>query len=75
MTCEEYKVANNVDQSFIDYVKSEKNKNCRKCGAWVSKIQGCKHMTCRCGHQFCYVCEKDWSGHKDSECKEKYADA
>ena len=31
----------------------------------IERSQGCNHMTCRCGHQFCYICGKDWknNGH------------
>ena len=26
----------------------------------IEKNQGCNHMTCQCGYQFCYVCGADW---------------
>lgn len=33
---------------------------CRKCKAYVEKNGGCNHMTCRCGHEFCWRCGGDW---------------
>jgi hypothetical protein len=31
-----------------------------KCYKWIQKNQGCDHMTCRCGNQFCYQCGGKW---------------
>lgn len=34
--------------------------HCSKCRAIVEHADACEHMTCRCGHQFCYVCGLKW---------------
>ncbi|CAD8196662.1 unnamed protein product [Paramecium octaurelia] len=31
-------------------------KNCPDCNSPVEKNQGCNHMTCRCGYEYCWVC-------------------
>ncbi|KAK4174227.1 putative E3 ubiquitin-protein ligase RNF14 [Triangularia setosa] len=31
-------------------------KDCPKCGRRVNKTAGCNHITCHCGHEWCYVC-------------------
>eukprot|EP01017_Pseudomicrothorax_dubius_P038854 TRINITY_DN5888_c0_g1_i2.p1 TRINITY_DN5888_c0_g1~~TRINITY_DN5888_c0_g1_i2.p1 ORF type:complete len:359 (+),score=31.80 TRINITY_DN5888_c0_g1_i2:85-1161(+) len=62
-TCKEYQITHtydNNDAKFEEYVKKNQNKQCATCKFWVSKNQGCNHMTCRCGYQFCYVCGKEW---------------
>ena len=36
-------------------------RSCPRCGLSISKSGGCPHMSCAmCGHQFCWVCFKDW---------------
>lgn len=40
-----------------------KTKQCTKCHRDIEKNGGCNHMTCRCGHQFCWVCGEDWMKH------------
>lgn len=35
-------------------------KKCGKCKAYVEHATACRHMTCRCGYQFCYVCGERW---------------
>ncbi|KAF2971561.1 hypothetical protein GQX73_g1960 [Xylaria multiplex] len=35
-------------------------KRCNACRAYVEHSDGCQHMTCRCGAQFCYVCGARW---------------
>jgi hypothetical protein len=33
---------------------------CPKCEIPIEKTTGCPHMTCPCGHQFCWYCLKDY---------------
>ena len=33
-------------------------KMCPACRHWVEKNEGCDHMTCSCGYEFCYKCGK-----------------
>ncbi|VDC05688.1 unnamed protein product [Peniophora sp. CBMAI 1063] len=35
-------------------------RRCAGCNAMVELSQGCYHMTCRCKHQFCYLCGERW---------------
>ncbi|CAN4113818.1 unnamed protein product [Withania somnifera] len=35
-------------------------KMCPKCKNPIEKSFGCMHMTCRCGHEFCWLCFTDW---------------
>lgn len=32
---------------------------CPKCEIPIERISGCPHMTCPCGHEFCWFCLKD----------------
>mmetsp|Transcript_21929 Transcript_21929/g.40003 ORF Transcript_21929/g.40003 Transcript_21929/m.40003 type:complete len:539 (-) Transcript_21929:2760-4376(-) len=38
-------------------------KKCPRCKTPIQKNSGCMHMTCPCGHQFCWLCSGDWSEH------------
>ncbi|KAL0057148.1 hypothetical protein AAF712_016224 [Marasmius tenuissimus] len=31
-------------------------KRCPSCQVWIEKIEGCHHMTCKCGAHVCWVC-------------------
>ena len=31
-------------------------RGCAQCGALIQHIMGCNHMTCVCGHEFCFIC-------------------
>ncbi|KAK4673092.1 hypothetical protein QC763_108770 [Podospora pseudopauciseta] len=33
---------------------------CHRCKRVVEHVSGCRHMTCPCGGQFCYVCGARW---------------
>nr|CAD1817565.1 unnamed protein product [Ananas comosus var. bracteatus] len=35
-------------------------RQCTKCNNMIELAEGCFHMTCRCGHEFCYTCGKEW---------------
>lgn len=49
---------------------------CPKCEIPIEKTTGCPHMSCPCGHQFCWYCLKDYypsgnniySVHEPKEC-------
>ncbi|GMT24564.1 hypothetical protein PFISCL1PPCAC_15861, partial [Pristionchus fissidentatus] len=34
---------------------------CPKCCALMQKSEGCNHMRCKCGSEFCYQCGKGWT--------------
>ena len=47
-------------------------RRCPKCRKRGQKNESCVHITCHCGHQFCYVCLKDtaqiggdWGAHRN----------
>lgn len=33
---------------------------CERCQTPVQKRGGCKHMSCRCGYEFCWSCRREW---------------
>lgn len=48
---------------------AESTKPCPNCAAPTEKNDGCKHMTCRCKHECCWVCLRDWvPGHNSVRC-------
>lgn len=38
-------------------------KKCPGCQKPIQKNQGCMHMTCKCTHQFCWLCLGAWTQH------------
>ena len=72
MTCQEYKDSrdvNKLDDKFFNFVKGAKFKMCPKCKYWVEKNQGCNHMKCRCGADFCYLCGNFMDMRRGHKCK------
>lgn len=35
-------------------------RRCYRCRTLVERRDGCRHITCRCGAEFCYVCAARW---------------
>ncbi|XP_045791947.1 E3 ubiquitin-protein ligase RSL1-like [Trifolium pratense] len=73
--CTEFQSLKNSDQgcqsdlTALQFAKKKKWKRCSKCSFYVERSEGCNKITCRCRHQFCYVCGSDWKpSHHD--CKE-----
>ena len=52
-----------LDNLFLKFAKGSKFKQCPYCKHWVEKTQGCNHISCRCGHHFCYNCGEKMDGH------------
>lgn len=66
VSCEEYQRLNEYergreDLTLMELAKTKKWKRCPRCKYFVEKTQGCLHITCRCGFQFCYGCGLTWS--------------
>lgn len=40
--------------------KKDHSKKCPQCKANIEKNEGCNHMTCKCGHGFCWICLARW---------------
>jgi len=51
------------DHGFIELAEYLSYKPCPSCKFWIEKTEGCDHMTCNCGFEFCYNCGNDWKGH------------
>jgi hypothetical protein len=52
---------NEAEQQTIQLAKEQGWQSCQRCKQIVDLIPGgCNHMTCRCGHQFCYACGLRW---------------
>ncbi|KAJ1301939.1 hypothetical protein OPQ81_000778 [Rhizoctonia solani] len=59
LTCEQY-VADQEDAN--EAYMMEYTKRCPACRIPIEKDSGCEHMTCRCGHQFCWDCLAEYFG-------------
>jgi E3 ubiquitin-protein ligase RNF144 len=64
-TCEAYQQLpeserNEADLALLLLARENKWQRCPRCKMWIELKEGCKHMTCRCSHQFCYLCCSPW---------------
>lgn len=57
----------NWDKMVLDnenqWIEIVRYKICPSCKNPIEKNEGCNHMTCRCKHEFCWICLKDWRTH------------
>lgn len=53
------------DVQFFDEAKRQHYSRCNKCGRFVSKVSGCDHIYCPCGHTFGYSTQR-YTGPKSS---------
>ena len=59
MSCAERKLQNDPGEQerLNDQLAMESGfKRCPKCAVWIDKIDGCNHMSCKCGAHICWVC-------------------
>ncbi|KAM7279991.1 hypothetical protein ACFE04_007125 [Oxalis oulophora] len=68
MTCDEYKKLNPNPPAEDVRLKTLATRNlwkqCLKCKYMIELSEGCYHITCRCGHEFCYNCGAGWKNKK-----------
>ncbi|EPS63510.1 hypothetical protein M569_11273, partial [Genlisea aurea] len=70
MNCREYARRNPFPLPEEAKLKSLAHRNmwrqCVQCKHMIELETGCYHMTCRCGHQFCYTCGAEWKNNKST---------
>ncbi|XP_050367213.1 uncharacterized protein LOC126785649 isoform X4 [Argentina anserina] len=68
MTCYDYKRSHPYPRSEDQLLKSLATKKrwrqCVMCKNMVELAEGCYHITCRCGYEFCYTCGAEWDNKK-----------
>ncbi|BBG98735.1 RING/U-box superfamily protein, partial [Prunus dulcis] len=48
------------DIMVMELAKKKNWRRCPRCNFFVEKTDGCLHITCRCGLEFCYGCGSYW---------------
>lgn len=43
-------------QQVVETARQQGWSRCQRCSRMIELSHGCNHMTCLCGHEFCYVC-------------------
>ncbi|XP_010436716.2 PREDICTED: E3 ubiquitin-protein ligase dbl4 [Camelina sativa] len=63
LSCDEYKNLNGElnDMKLASLAIDNMWRQCDHCGHLIGRDEGCRRMTCKCGHVFCYICGIDWS--------------
>lgn len=62
-TCDQYDRRHQQrkkDEKATEQMIKNTSKKCPKCTKDVHKWSGCNHITCICGHEWCYVCFKEF---------------
>jgi ariadne-1 len=54
-------VPDELEEMAKAYVASVKGMQCLSCKFFIEKNDGCDHMTCRCGYEFCLKCKHEYS--------------
>ncbi|XP_047963589.1 E3 ubiquitin-protein ligase RSL1-like [Salvia hispanica] len=65
MTCDEYQRLPLEDRDASDLTlhrlaRNKRWRRCVQCRTVIELAHGCYHMTCWCGHEFCYSCGADY---------------
>nr|XP_016442089.1 PREDICTED: uncharacterized protein LOC107767565 [Nicotiana tabacum] len=70
MTCVDYRRLNPykcVDDPKLKSLATQSLwRQCVKCNHMVSLGEGCYHIYCRCGYEFCYTCGAEWKNKKQT---------
>lgn len=74
MSCEEYQNLPVEERDAEDITlhrlaQNQRWRQCQQCRRMIELTQGCYHMTCWCGHEFCYACGAEYrDGQQTCQC-------
>lgn len=74
MCCEEFQNLPLEERDAADITlhrlaQNKRWRRCQQCRRMIELTQGCYHMTCWCGHEFCYSCGAEYTdGHQTCQC-------
>jgi len=55
LTCEEWRIQH--DPALMERLNERLGyRKCPQCSAWIEKLGGCNHVTCKCGSHICWRC-------------------
>ncbi|KAF7305134.1 RBR-type E3 ubiquitin transferase [Mycena kentingensis (nom. inval.)] len=69
MTCAERRLHNDPgEQERLndEWAQQSGAKRCPACSVWISKSEGCNHMTCRCGAHMCWICVQQFGSAEET---------
>ncbi|KAL7963946.1 hypothetical protein V8C34DRAFT_300409 [Trichoderma compactum] len=49
------------DDALLDMMDNQGLVSCPECGIVIALRDGCNHMNCLCGAEFCYICGREWT--------------
>ncbi|KAI3429517.1 hypothetical protein D9Q98_005606 [Chlorella vulgaris] len=58
------------DVALLHVAQQRRWRRCGGCKHMIERNEGCNHMTCTCGFEFCYICGTPWEkvpGHKSRQ--------
>lgn len=61
MACAKYGRMLPQDTDFTFVAQLTDARTCPSCSMRTNRTEGCNHMTCPCGQEWCYVCECSWN--------------
>eukprot|EP01018_Ginkgo_biloba_P029308 Gb_23736 [translate_table: standard] len=78
ISCEEYQSLpaderESEDVTLHRLAQNKRWRRCQECRRMIELTQGCFHMTCWCGHEFCYACGAEYRN-KQQTCQCAYWD-
>ncbi|XP_062096347.1 E3 ubiquitin-protein ligase RSL1 [Humulus lupulus] len=65
LSCEEFQnlpweERDSADITLFRLAQNKRWRRCQQCRMMIELTQGCYHMTCWCGHEFCYSCGAEY---------------
>ena len=49
------------EEKWVKYKNESNIKKCPFCGIEISKNEGCNHIRCLCGYEFCWLCGREYT--------------